>query len=119
MQAVDLFRLERLGATKLPNAGQHPFELPKDEHGPLHTIRRPASHCFEISQYGIESITQIYDDVVAIHADAMPRVERSRRSTDQHRAGDELLQMALCRKQTFPIGLWLAVRHTRSLARSR
>lgn len=96
MQAIKLFRLERLGAAELPNAGQHPFELPKDQHGALHTIRRPASGSFEISQYGIEAIAQVSDDVVTIHADAMPRVEGSRGSTDQYRARHELLQMALC-----------------------
>ena len=52
----------------------------------------------------VEPLTQILEDVIAVHAHAMAGVHRGSRSSDENSARYEMLKMSLGGEQSFPVG---------------
>jgi hypothetical protein len=61
----------------------------------VHAVRVVRRHVLECRQHRLEAIAQILQHVVAVHADAVPGVDRRRRAADQDRTWNEMLQVAL------------------------
>ena len=99
-----LFGLERARPAELANASQHAVKLTQDEDRTLHTLRLPASRGFQSRQDLVEAVAQVGQNVIAIHAHAMSRMDGRCRAADQNGAGHKTLEMALGRQQAFPIG---------------
>jgi hypothetical protein len=58
--------------TKLPDAGQDPLEPAENQGRTLKPARLPSGGGFQRRQDFLEALTQVSQNVVAVHADAVP-----------------------------------------------
>lgn len=70
------------------------MQVAQNEHRWHHTLCLPTGCCFKRSENAFEMWAQILQDVVAIGAEAVARVHRRRRATDQNRPQHRQWQVA-------------------------
>ena len=115
-----LLGFKRPNASQLANPGQHAVELAEDEYGPLNSFRLPSGGLLKCRQHLVETVAQIFEHVMAIHAHAMASVDRGRRTAAEGRSGNEMPKMPFRSKQPLPVRkLLLSGRHIRHSAMDR
>jgi len=102
-QAGNLFGLQRTRSAELANPGQNAIELTEDQHRPLYPLGLPAGGRLERCEHVVETVPEIFEDVISVYTDAVSRMNRGCGAADHDRTGDEVLEVAFRRQQPFPL----------------
>ena len=100
-QSRDFLRFQRSRAPQLTNPGQNAVEGSENEH--RYAFGLPARGRFQGREHLVEPLAQIFDDVIAVHADTVAGMHGRCGPPDEHGARHEMLQVAFSREQSFPI----------------